>query len=118
MSLRSLLTHTCTITPRTISDDALGNEVEVDGTAVTGVPCRLDVLTGDEMDRPAQAVVATHRLFLESGTAIAERSAVTAIADAAGTSLAATADVEFVQVVSGRRLMHHQVAYLKEVRNG
>ena len=116
MTFGGLLIHTCTLQPRTRSGtDATGNAIEVDGTPVTGVPCRLQTLRGDERPRD-DSVVATHRLFLDSDQTVDELTQVQSVVDRDGTTLLAVGDVAYVDSVSDGRGGHHFEIALEEAK--
>ncbi len=119
MGLDSLLTHTCTIQPvGGAATDSGGNKVDIAGTPVTGVACRLEPLTAEEKEQNIRdGVIATHRLWLAAGTTIDERGTITTVADGAGTTLVGVCDIEAKNSISGRSRIHHLEVLIKEVRS-
>ncbi len=116
MSFTGLLIHTCTLQPRTRSGtDATGAAVEVDGTPVTGVACRLQSLRGDEGLRD-ERVTATHRLFLDASQPIDEIAQVQNVVDRAGNTLLVVGDVAYAEPLSDSNALHHHEVLVEEVK--
>lgn len=70
MSVTGLLNKTCTVTPFTWTTDSITRErVQTAGTPVTS-RCKVDVLTDQEVGRPAQAGMTDYDVFFPYSTAI------------------------------------------------
>lgn len=80
-ALGILLTHTCTFTPRADgAEDSEGNTPKVDGTPVTGVPCRWEVQQVTSRDAGGVTIVSTPALAVAPGSPVVAGGKVTDIA--------------------------------------
>ena len=115
MSVDSLLNSTCTIQTNDATVDAYGHTENSYSDSQTLVPCRLAQLSAKERMETDNAVVASHKLFLQHSITIANDDKITSIVGPDGVTLASAAEVETINQNPGTRQSHKE-AWLKEVR--